>query len=389
MTVLTRLRRFWLDVHLWLGVGLLIPFAILAVTGSLLVWHDAIERWSEPQRYAVSAGPALDYGALLRAARAAVGDGFAVATLRPPAHAGEPFVAQARANGRPAPGQRPAMRSAWLDPATGRVLDVANPRESALGVMHNLHGSLMLPQNGRLVVGWMGWAMLASSLTGLWLWWPRNGQFFTGLRWRRGPRTTFNLHHSAGFWLLIPLALLAFTGAYISFPQTARAALGLFVSLPESGQRSGGPGGGPGAGGPPLSRTQLSADEAAARALSALPQARLVSLALPTKGGRGGPSWRAQLDDGAALPVTISVSDETGATKRGDPPGTEIVAARFMRRLHDGTDMGLAWQVAIFLAGWAPLGLGLTGTLMWLRRRALRRADAYAGAASTNSSPAS
>ncbi|MBL8549465.1 MAG: PepSY domain-containing protein [Hyphomonadaceae bacterium] len=379
MSMLARLRRFWLDVHLWAGVGLLVPFVILGVTGSLLVWHDPLEKAFEPQRYAVSAGPALPLATHLTNARAAVGETFVVTALRPASEAGEPVVAQARAKGRPAEGRRPETRSVWLDPASGRVLDTANPRASAFGVMHVLHGSLMIPDIGRKVVGWMGWAMLASSLTGLWLWQPRNGALLKALRWKRGPRTTFNLHHFTGFWLAIPLAVLSLTGVYISFPQSARAVLGTFVALPAEEQRGGGRGPNPFGGPPPLARTNLTIDQAADAALGAAPGAMLVAINLPT-GGRGdaAPSWRVQVRRaGAETPVNVQVSDETGEARvqgeRGPPnPATQV--ARLMRRIHDGVDMGLPWQIIIFLGGWAPAVLGYTGIWMWLRRRAARRA---------------
>ena len=45
-----------------------------------------------------------------------------------------------------------------------------------------------------------------------------------------------------------------------------------------------------------------------------------------------------------------------------------------MRQIHDGNDMGIVWQTIIFLAGLAPAILGITGVVMWLRRRARRRA---------------
>src|SRR3712207_4252927 len=84
--------------------------------------------------------------------------------------------------------------------------------------MHVLHGSLMVPGVGRQVVGWIGVAMLLSSLTGLWLWWPLKGGFRRGLRWNRRPSTSGNLHHMGGFWIALPLAVLSLTGAWISFP---------------------------------------------------------------------------------------------------------------------------------------------------------------------------
>ncbi len=55
-SVLGRLRRFWLDVHLWIGVGLYLVLVPLGVSGSFLVWHDQIDPMIHPQRFAVSEG---------------------------------------------------------------------------------------------------------------------------------------------------------------------------------------------------------------------------------------------------------------------------------------------------------------------------------------------
>lgn len=373
MSMLTRLRRLWLDVHLWIGVGLLIPFVIIGVTGSLLVWHEPMERWLEPHRYEVSEGAPLPLATHIENAQRAVGADFVVTAVRPPEEAGDPVTVQARKTGRPPEGQRPETRTAWIDPATGRVLDIANTRASAFGIMHVLHGSLMIPENGRKIVGWIGWAMLVSSLTGLWLWWPRNSALLKGLRWRRGPRTTFNLHHQIGFWLVIPLAILSATGVYISFPQSSRAFLGVFVELPAAERGGGrGGGGGPGGGGAPIDDARLTADQAAAAAQAALPGAQLIVVTLPTPGRDGAdPEWRVQLrSEGAEANTTVSVNDVSGEARaqgaRGGP-STDQNVARLMRRIHDGVDMPLIWQVAIFLGGWAPAFLGLTGVIMWLR----------------------
>jgi hypothetical protein len=86
-------------------------------------------------------------------------------------------------------------------------------------VLHVLHGSLMVPGVGRQIVGWVGLFMLVSCLTGMWLWWPVTGSVRRGFRWRRQPGFNANLHHQLGFWVLVPLAMLSFTGVWISFPQ--------------------------------------------------------------------------------------------------------------------------------------------------------------------------
>ncbi len=68
----SRLRRLWLDAHLWIGVGLLIAIIPLSASGAILVWKDGLERLTHAERYAVS-GPEvrMSPSAYVRAAEAA------------------------------------------------------------------------------------------------------------------------------------------------------------------------------------------------------------------------------------------------------------------------------------------------------------------------------
>src|SRR4028119_237184 len=99
----------------------------------------------------------------------------------------------------------------------------------------------MVPGFGRQIVGWIGVAMLLSSLSGLWLWWPLKGRFSRGLRWKRSPDLSGNLHHQGGFWIALPLAVLSLTGAWISFPAAFAALSGDAPGPPPA--RRGGAGG--------------------------------------------------------------------------------------------------------------------------------------------------
>ena len=120
------------------------------------------------------------------------------------------------------------------------MLDQARSDAGAVRWLHVFHGSLMVPGLGRKIVGWLGWAMLVSALTGIWLWWPRNGAVLRAFRWRRAPLTSSNLHHQIGFWISIPLAVLAFTGAWISFPQTFRGVVAAATGAPAPVEKGGG-----------------------------------------------------------------------------------------------------------------------------------------------------
>jgi uncharacterized iron-regulated membrane protein len=360
-----RFRAAWRNIHLWIGVGLFGVLAPLGLTGSLLLWDDGLDRLAHPARYTVSAG-ALAPGAYVDAAARAFHGRAAPAQLRMPQAPGLPVTVNGFA---PAvrPGQRPPSLTAWIDPASARVIEVADPRRELRGVIHNIHGNLMLPRNGRPVVGWLGVAMLVSCITGLCVWWPRNNALLRkALRWTRSPSAFSNLHHMAGFWICIPLAVLSLSGAYIAFPQAMRA---LFAAGPAAGAQR------PGFS-PSLPAPEMNADQALAAALradDALAGARLVSITLPTAGGK--PAWRVQLKPVQGAAMTVRVDDASGRTRVQAEGGDSV--ARFMRRLHDGSAYGPVWRIVIALAGAAPTLLGVTGIAVWLGRRKISASRRY------------
>ena len=63
-----------------------------------------------------------------------------------------------------------------------------------------------------------------------------------------------------------------------------------------------------------------------------------------------------------------------GGRAAGAGTGRPDEISPLMRQIHDGNEMGIVWQVIIFLGGLAPALLGISGVVMWLRRRARRRA---------------
>ena len=353
-------RALWRNIHLWVGLSLFLVFASLGVSGSLLVWDDAIDQAQHPNRYEVSRG-SLPPGDYLAAASKAFAGRATPAQIRLPQEYGQPVTVMGYQPVPPKPGQRPPSLTAWIDPGAGRVLDVADPRQDFRGIIHRLHGNLMLPQNGRPVVGWLGLAMLVSSITGLIIWRPRAG-FLRGLRWNRSPSTFSNLHHLTGVIVCIPLALLSFSGAWIAFPNLFGSPAGARA------QRDGGRG----QFSPPIAQphTGIAAALAAARA-AAPPGARVTSITLPTDGRR--PVWRIQFGAGEHA-ATVRVDDakgefRAGRGRDGGVGGTRDPFARLMRGVHDGSALGVVWKVIIALTGLAPTILGVTGAVIWSTRK--------------------
>ena len=350
-----RLRNLWFKVHKWLGILLALLVVPISLSGAALVWHDWLDAQINPHRYEVSGEASLPPSAYAAAAARALEPGERIATVTMPHGEGPVVVSAARPPVQG--GGRPVRTMVWLDPADARVLDRAGSNEGAVRFLHVLHGSLMIPGSGRQIVGWVGVAMLVSALTGLWLWWPLGGGFRRGLRWRRQDSTNANLHHLGGFWIALPLAMLSFTGVWISFPAFFGSLSG---APPQAAQARQGP--------PPrpLERPRLSPDAALAAARPHSTGA-LVSIAWPTDRS---PKWTVAFarEGGNA---EVKVEDSSALAEPPQPPRPETTA-RTMRRWHDGTGMGPVWQAVIFLGGIVPALLAATGIIMWLRTRRWR-----------------
>jgi len=363
-----QLRQFWFQIHKWLGLALAILIIPISLTGAALVWHDALELALHPQRKA-EAKAALPPSVYAQAAlsHALAGEKLVSLAFKPEGGA----VTATLASGQQPKGGRPVRTMLYLDPTDAHLLDRSKSGEGAVQVMHVLHGSLMVPGVGRQIVGWIGVAMLISSLTGLWLWWPLKGRITRGFRWKRNPATSGNLHYQGGFWIALPLAALSLTGAWISFPA-------FFAGL------SGDPAGPSPAermrrmGAQPLAETRLTPDQAVVLASSAA-SGPLTLVSWPTKPDA---KWKASFRRSGGT-AEVTVDDRSGKVTPPRPPQPETTA-RLMRRIHDGTGMGLVWQIIIFIGGIIPAALAVTGIMMWLNvRRRRREMEDRRGAART------
>lgn len=357
---LVRARKLWFQVHKWIGILLAILIIPISLTGSALVWHDWLDETLNPDRYAVTPGAMVQpIGTYVASAGAALSPGERISVIRIPEDEGPVQVTAARPPEPGAqPGRRPVRTNLWLDPADGRVLDRAASNEGAVHVMHVLHGTLMVPGVGRQIVGWVGVAMLLSAISGLWLWWPMKGRWTRGLRWKRQNSTNANLHHQTGFWIAIPLAMLSFTGVWISFPAFFGALSGEEQRGRENRARA--------MAAQPLEATATSPEEAI-RAAGVHATGPLVSVTWPTDQTA---EWKINFAREGG-PAEVKVADAGGAVTPPDPVRPETIA-RTMRRWHDGTGMGAVWQVIIFIGGIIPALLAVTGIVMWLRSRGWR-----------------
>ena len=340
-----QLRGLWLSVHKWVGLLLAILVIPISLSGAILVYHDWLDVKLHPHRYETSGPATLPPARYVEAARTVLAPDQRIASLRYPEDGGAVVVTAVPST--PPKGQ-PQRTNVYLDGGDARVIEKAGFNDGVVRFLHVLHGSLMVPGLGRQIVGWVGVAMLISSLTGLWLWWPLSGSFSRGLRWNRRPQFDTNLHHQLGFWVCAPLAMLSFTGAWISFP----AFFGPMV-----GQKA-----------PPRPAPSVPLANPVQDLNTIVLKAggQPVSITWPTEKA---PVWKMGLETGEA-----EVGDATGIVTR-KPPRPKTIA-QTMRRWHDGVGMGPVWQFVIFLGGIIPVVLAVTGITMWVGSRKWRKRPA-------------
>jgi uncharacterized iron-regulated membrane protein len=340
----------------------------IGITGSILVFDHEIDARLNPQRYALS-GPkaSLPPAQYIESAAKVLEGGARPVILRLPEEAGLPVMVFARARGESA-----GMFRVYLDPPTAQVLDTA-PGGGFIGTVHNFHENLMAREYmGREFVGMVGFALLISSLSGIYLWWPGRGRLRQALGIRPGLATSRNLHYLCGFYGSLVLALLSFTGICLAYPDAGRALVGAITPVSPSirGLQTA----------EPRAGKPIPLEQALGVAQALYPAAKISGVGLPN-GPRG--AYRVNLRDPAvssAQPgsnIIVFLDPATGAVlRRSDPVlrtgGDNFIALQ--RTLHTGEQFGIVGRIVVCVAGLLPGLLATTGTLMWLRQRRQRRA---------------
>ena len=407
-----RTFRYWLQqLHLWIGLILLLPLVMMGVTGAVLVYgHDIEHLLGQGEPPAKAVGEWRSPGELIEAARTASNDPTRIPiAVRWPMEVGEPAAVrlsrpgmaserpqfrggqqggqgqQGQAQGR-VPTQSPFAGSlqVLIDPVSLEVLETQQAMTGWLRFFHDLHGHLFIAGGlGRELVGWLGVALLVLGCSGLYLWWPRPGQWkaaFIVRRTAKGLRFNRELHGAVGIWSLMLFMLVNFTGVYLAFPQQISAAVNtvwpgrdmraaMFQARVE-----------------PIRGVQpMAVNEAVELARSKVPDGRFLNAFLsirPDQAMRVG-LIRADHVEGAPIVTVIIDPFRKSVVDVFDPKtmtmGERIIA--WQRALHYGIGLGSGYKFLVFVSGVIIPLFAVTGFLMWWLKRRNRRAGERAKAA--------
>lgn len=368
-------RKTWLrpalfQVHLWSGISVGLIATVVGLSGSAIVYKDALDRIITPALFSITAGPRRSTDDLL-AAVSARNPGWAisyVAVGRGPDGLPNPWVFyMAEPNQPTAP-----LRLVFVDPASGGERGSLRENSGLMNWLADLHFRLLSGATGTLVNGIGALLLLLLCISGFVLWWPGRGRVRGALTIRshsRWPRLNWDIHNVFGFWSVIPLGVEAFTGAYYCFfvPMAAALVFLLGGSVQRWQEMSVPPRSVPMTGGG-LAKLEPLLHESLRRH----PDCILRGLALPIA-----PTdpFTVQLDPPHAEDhgdyVQVAFDRYSGRVLSDIDSRHESLAIRlvlFIRPLHFGTFAGHWSRVAWIVVGMMPGILFLTGFLMWWRR---------------------
>jgi uncharacterized iron-regulated membrane protein len=370
----------WLLVHRWLGLGLLVFWLIIGLTGSVLVvyrdvlmaLHPGSARLVTPAQEPVDPALAVNLDRIHQALRQAHPARSGPWRIELPLASGEAVVARYMKPAESA-GRAFAPLMVWVDPVKGEVKHQAIWGDEPLTWLYDLHYSLLLDLTGRNLVGIVGVFMMVSLVSGLVLWWPRQmagGAWRKALTLKRGAaiqRQVYDWHKLTGVYSAVLLLMLGFTGVALTWhgpiePWLHRLSP-MFRPPPPP---------------PPASSpARLTLAQAVAIAKARFPDARLrwVETA-PLSGGHirvqlwqaGEPSLR--------FPKTMvwidAATGKVSALRDARQDGASDAFLAWLHPLHNGEVAGWPGRIVVLLAGLSPLILAVTGWMRWRHKRHAR-----------------
>lgn len=372
-TWIPRLRRAFIRIHRWLGFSTGVIVVLVGLTGSFIVFYREIDAALNPALYApVGPEQTVTVNEVMRAA--AEVDAAPITAIVAPDRIWPVWVVIHTHPSKK--GRYPNRWTTMIDPSNGQVLGHRDYTNAFAFTVYRLHYTLLLYEWwGRDLVGVVGLALLGSTLSGLYLWWPRRGGFRRSISVRNGvspQRFTIDLHNAVGFWALIALAVISATGVGIVFPEAMRPVVGLVSpATPYPSPKVDIP--------PPKGTPLLSPDAIVAMARATKPRQDIAVLNPPVEMRN---TWRvlfrpaAGTDPAVRSRGAIWFDPWTGAVVH-DRFSDMSMGDRYMTEqlwLHNGGTLGFVGRLIVFISGFAPLALFVTGCTIWLNRRSAKKA---------------
>jgi uncharacterized iron-regulated membrane protein len=365
-------RGAWRNLHRWLGLFIGGWFALVGLSGSILVFEDDIDAWLNPHLLTdARSGVVLPPHAMLNR----VAEAFPLAKterIRPPQAPGEVYritlrVAPHLRTGSP---RAEAMFSAVSGDLLGsREADtIGITRAYWMRTLYEFHRNVLLGNFGSNIVGIAGFLLMTSALSGFITAWPRSRSGWrrlVGVKIRAGAtRMLFDVHRSSGVMLFVLLMLATVTGSTLVYVNYARDVVSVFSPVAPF---------------PVIPWRETPADNwpSFERVVNEVrkeyPQHAMREIHIPSKPTAGYLFYLKRDGDVHRLGDTIVwVHPGSGEilferSARNRTSGESVM--HWLFPLHSGTAFGTAGKIAMCVTGLAMLLMFPTGLWVWMRKR--------------------
>jgi uncharacterized iron-regulated membrane protein len=205
------LRKFFLKVHLYLGLSVGLLFALMGLSGSLLVFSEEIEKVANPQLFKVEPhSTKADFRSIETAVREKFPDDK-IYRIKMPREPEDVYEFWMTSNGD---------WRVYANPYSGQVLGSQYFPETWRGRLFLLHTQFLSGETGKTIIGTAAFFFLILGITGIVLWWRGRRYIKRGLtiKLRSGwKRANYDAHHAIGFFAFLFLCISAFSGIHLIF----------------------------------------------------------------------------------------------------------------------------------------------------------------------------
>lgn len=219
------IKRVKYLAHLWLGLILGVYFAVIGITGSLLIFGREIDVWLNPDLLTVKVeeqrAPLSQVMANFQAAYPALKASYINYPTRPDS------VYSIRIG----PNQASQLY-VYLNPYTGKVIGERTRAGHLYGFLCYLHFYLLFGQTGWNANGYGALFATVLLLTGVWLWWPNTKAgievWKSRFRIKQGmgiKKLLYDIHNVAGIYPLAFSMIFTLTTLEFVFPDATKAAV--------------------------------------------------------------------------------------------------------------------------------------------------------------------
>jgi uncharacterized iron-regulated membrane protein len=378
-----REQRIALAIHRTIGLVFGALFVLVGLSGSILAFRHPIDEWLNAKIMHVAVPVHAAYrplDELLAAARSAAPSNSLPERLSLPRHSG---LAAAATFMVTTDELETELHEVFVDPysaeVTGTRILLRGDRplsQPLIRIVMDFHWTLLLGPNRAYIIGITAIFIFVSVFVGVFLWWPRNGNWRHAVTIKWGAtreRIVYDVHKTIGLYLSAALMVMLITGCAMIFKPQTRSVVALFSPLHQERQYLGSV--------PRFPPQPLGLDVVAAIADTVFPDGKLYRILLPA-----GPTSvfvvGKQADDEPNRSTTsrnVTIDQYSGRILHVQDREDFTAGDRLLEwlfPLHCGEAFGTVGRALVMLVGLAPLILYVTGFLRWWQKRCPRRGKA-------------